>query len=685
LKILDLTAGRAGSFAAHLLSLLGHEVARPFEVGGKSDVLLYHRAKSRVPIDSLNAIATRSDVVIVDEGSSDRFGDVWGSTDVSRLAGTALVMKLVDVDGDSSATGFVLDHALGSSSELPAGDPYREYDGPPVAMPGKVTEHDVGVQVATAALAWAGHHGVLELSSAQATLVTHRYSVDYPEAEPEILATRTLNLVIPFGGVLQCLDGWVEIALLTEPPWVAVAHWLGDPDWSRDPQFPENQFLLDRAEQIQQALRAWVGCQKVAEVVGLGDKTGVPVAEFKRIELAIREAHALEHGYTEAREGFFLPSLPFHPAPRVDSSEGSITTAISPDPAAPLAGIMVVDFTIAQAGAHASWTLAQLGADVIKVENREKLDIARLWSPDRFETSFAFIEPNAGKRGMIVRWDVPEGAAVLDKLIRKADIFISNVRPDSLEKTGFTFERLVELNPRIVYLTISAEGTDAEHRKRPGWAPTFGAASGLGEAASSPGRPPMEMSQWADYAVGNSCALGAVQALRVQRLTGNPVLVDTSAAAVHSLLASDTALARQLGEAETGCRGLMLCYDGLVAFDSGDQRLELPARDLTRLPATDVVASLRARGFSAAVRHTLDEIHFGRNGFGIDPFWRLDPHPLLGRGRRTIRPPWVFDGRQIGQTTDAPWFGQHTSDVATNAIGFCSEETAALLASCVIG
>jgi len=60
---------------------------------------------------------------------------------------------------------------------------------------------------------------------------------------------------------------------------------------------------------------------------------------------------------------------------------------------------------------------------------------------------------------------------------------------------------------------------------------------------------------------------------------------------VHSLLASDTALARQLGEAETGCRGLMLCYDGLVAFDSGDQRLELPARDLTRLGASGAVAA----------------------------------------------------------------------------------------------
>jgi crotonobetainyl-CoA:carnitine CoA-transferase CaiB-like acyl-CoA transferase len=127
---------------------------------------------------------------------------------------------------------------------------------------------------------------------------------------------------------------------------------------------------------------------------------------------------------------------------------------------APLAGIRVIDLTHAYAGPFATYHLGLMGAEVIKVEAPGG-DEFRHWR----ETTFA--QANAGKRSIVLDLKRPEGLAILYELVKEADVLTENLRPGAAAKLGVEWERLKEINPRLIFCSVSGFGQDGELRDRP--------------------------------------------------------------------------------------------------------------------------------------------------------------------------------------------------------------------------
>jgi crotonobetainyl-CoA:carnitine CoA-transferase CaiB-like acyl-CoA transferase len=127
---------------------------------------------------------------------------------------------------------------------------------------------------------------------------------------------------------------------------------------------------------------------------------------------------------------------------------------------APLSHLKILDLTRILAGPFCTMKLGDMGADVIKVEQPESGDDTRQWGPPFWENSDAvyFLAVNRNKRSLTLDLKADEGKRILEALVQKCDVLIENFRPGVLEKLGFSYERLQELNPRLIYCSISGYG-----------------------------------------------------------------------------------------------------------------------------------------------------------------------------------------------------------------------------------
>ena len=131
-----------------------------------------------------------------------------------------------------------------------------------------------------------------------------------------------------------------------------------------------------------------------------------------------------------------------------------------------LQGIKVLDLGRVLAGPFCSAMLADLGADVIKVEEPEKGDDTRHFNPFEEGESTYFMQLNRNKRGITL--DLKKGKHVLLKLIQETDVLVENFRPGTMEKLGLGYEELKKINPGLVYLALSGFGQYGPYRDRPG-------------------------------------------------------------------------------------------------------------------------------------------------------------------------------------------------------------------------
>jgi crotonobetainyl-CoA:carnitine CoA-transferase CaiB-like acyl-CoA transferase len=171
----------------------------------------------------------------------------------------------------------------------------------------------------------------------------------------------------------------------------------------------------------------------------------------------------------------------------------------SGDPTGPLAGIRVIDCSTVLAGPYCTMLLGDLGADVTKVEPPEG-DATRGWGPPWVgdeaagtRTAAYYLAVNRNKRSLRLDLRRPEGAAVLETLLRDADVLVENARLGGFERLGFSDERLRELNPRLVHLAISGFGTSGPDASKPGYDFVIQAVSGLMSITGEPNGPPTKV------------------------------------------------------------------------------------------------------------------------------------------------------------------------------------------------
>ena len=197
---------------------------------------------------------------------------------------------------------------------------------------------------------------------------------------------------------------------------------------------------------------------------------------------------------------------------------------------APLAGMRVLELAQIMAGPTAGMMLADLGADVIKVEKLPGGDDTRAYREPRVNGASApFLMMNRNKRGIALNLKHERGREVLKRLVRDADVLTENYRRGALEKLGVGYEVLSKINPGLIYCAISGYGRDGPFADKGGFDLIAQGFSGLMSITGEPGRPPVKPGNpVADINAGLLAAMGVIAAYAHKLKTGEGQLVDTS-------------------------------------------------------------------------------------------------------------------------------------------------------------
>jgi len=194
----------------------------------------------------------------------------------------------------------------------------------------------------------------------------------------------------------------------------------------------------------------------------------------------------------------------------------------------PLEGITVLDLTRVLSGPYCTMLLADMGARVIKVEQPGKGDDTRAWGPPFLEGESAyFLSINRNKESVTLDFKHPEGRAVLDRLVAKADVFVENFRPGTLAKLGLDYQSLSSKYPQLVYCSISGFGQTGPRRAEPGYDAVIQAEGGLMSITGAADGPPFRLGvAIADIVSGMFAAYGISMALHARQRTGRGQEVD---------------------------------------------------------------------------------------------------------------------------------------------------------------
>lgn len=356
-----------------------------------------------------------------------------------------------------------------------------------------------------------------------------------------------------------------------------------------------------------------------------------------------------------------------------------------------LAGRRVLEFSTAAAGPTGGMLLALAGADVVRVESRGALDPYRAHSvatkghPDG---SVMFASVNLGKRSVLLDLRHPEGAEIALRLAATSDVVIDSLAPGALRRRGLGFTQLRERRSDIVMVSASAAGQTGPKSTFRGYAPNFGAMSGLSAAATPRGGRPTLFGRSLDSRVGTAIALAAVTGL-IAASGGEAVHVDLSdqevaAGLIGDLLsaaASGADLSSVFANEEPGQpgTGLYTCADGRHVWveDTGgalDGVVPGGAEGLMAWAAgttsDDALRTLTTAGVPATLARTVPEL---LPGDGSSRWYRHTANPQVG--------PFAAFGLPFRVGADvpaaagpAPGLGEHTAEVLAERLGLPESE-----------
>ena len=389
-------------------------------------------------------------------------------------------------------------------------------------------------------------------------------------------------------------------------------------------------------------------------------------------------------------------------------------TATPPSPLQPLTGVRVADFSSNMAGPYGAMILAQLGADVIKVEPPQG-DDSRAWPPFVEGMSLSHRHMGAGKRGMVIDLKVPEGVAVALALIANCDVVLQSMRPGVADRIGIGQAASRAANPDVLYYDLNAFGSGPTGNAMPGYDPLVQAFTGIMQMTGHAGSPPTRCApSLIDLGSGQWIALGVLAAL-MARQQGRPVgsietaLVDTAFSVIPYQATAAKLTGKRPPKSGSGnpIAAPYQCYrarDADILIAAPSQRLweavvnALGAPELARDPrfagvsdrsenlqaleqalnailARDDVASWIDRLSSAGVPVTrvsgLEEAVRSPVADERRTFIESDGVPL-------VRLPWLADGQPLPWRRTAPRLGEHSLEILSE-LGYDAGQCAALI------
>jgi crotonobetainyl-CoA:carnitine CoA-transferase CaiB-like acyl-CoA transferase len=389
----------------------------------------------------------------------------------------------------------------------------------------------------------------------------------------------------------------------------------------------------------------------------------------------------------------------------------------------PLAGLKVIDLTHVMAGPTCTLMLADMGADVIKVEKIPGGDDTRRSVPPAIDgEAAAFMMMNRNKRGIALDLKAAGGRRVLARLLARADVVVENYRPGTMKRLGFDYEELRQDNPGLIYCALSGFGRTGPYGHRGGFDLVAQAMSGIMSlTGEGPGRPPTKCgAPLTDITCGILAAMGILAAYAHRLQSGRGQMVDTSlfeAGIVQTYWQSAIALATGAAPGPMGsAHPLNAPYqafetaDGWIVIGGSNQKnwlnalRALEAESLAADPrfaenadrmahlkeleaalapyfkartSADLLARLEAQGVPAGPVYDVVQMHADPQVQAREMVVEVE-HARLGPVR-TLGLPVKFSDTPGKVGMGAPVYGQHTREVL-RAHGFSDADIAALLA-----
>jgi len=712
LVVIEATHGVAVRFCGRLFAQLGATVVRA--ASGDDTVIGYGgdagEAYGRwLDVGKLStAPEGAADLVIAGQ---DAAGVAAGEALVARLGGESALLAIRWFNPTGPYAGW---HGSDEIIQALAGLAYAfgPIEGPPTLAQGH------GPQVAA---------GIVGFNAAMGALIANprprRIETDVYEAYMCLTETGAVSAFMEGGASVRLgvnrfvptypcstyrtKDGWVGVTALTPSQWRGFCTMIGRPELGPDPRFTTTVDRLLAGDVVDALCEPPFLHKTTAEWVSLGDQARVPITPMPDLAEMPHTPHWRDRGSfgpydPSGRPG---PTMPYRMAfdgPPVARFEGGA-------PAAPLRGLKVVDFTMGWAGPLAARYLADLGAEVIKIESESHPDWWRGWEADQSgdpppqETKFSFISVNRNKRGVVLDLASAEGLARAKALLAEADVAIENFAAGIMDRLGLGPAVRRALNRNLIAISMPAFGNGGPLSGVRAYGSTVEQASGLPFANGRDDWPPcLQHVAFGDPLAGLFGASAALAALAGRHRHG-AAEVDLGQVECLFQFAADALIAQQLSATplpRTGSRRPRAAPVAVVPTLADDDWLavavygepawralcavlgrpdwavlgEVQARTFqadeieagiaawaSDKLAGDATAMLQAAGVSAAPVQRVAELSYDPQ-LADAGFWANMERRYVG-AHITPAAPFAYDGVRPALLRPAPTLGEHTAEV----------------------
>ncbi|WP_457638460.1 CaiB/BaiF CoA transferase family protein [Oceanithermus sp.] len=392
-----------------------------------------------------------------------------------------------------------------------------------------------------------------------------------------------------------------------------------------------------------------------------------------------------------------------------------------------LSGLKVLDLSRILAGPYATQMLADLGAEVWKVESPWGDDTRRWGPPFEQGESAYFLSTNRGKKSLAVNLKDPRGQELVRRLAEKADVLVENFKAGDLARYGLDYESLAKANPGLVYASITGFGQNGPRAREPGYDAALQGITGIMSITGEPDGPPVKIGvAWIDVLTGLTAAVGILAALREREVSGRGQHIDLAlfdvgvAALVNQAQAylMSGVVPQRMGSAHPQ----IVPYQAFAASDKWfilavgndgqyqkltealqrpdlweDERYQTNAgrvehrgelvAELARVFKTRSRAEwleiLREAGVPATPVNDVGEALADPQAEARGLLWSVE-HPLLGPTPLLASPLQHMSRTPAAPSAPPPLLGQHTREVLTGVLGLPDEEVSRLVADGVV-
>ena len=384
----------------------------------------------------------------------------------------------------------------------------------------------------------------------------------------------------------------------------------------------------------------------------------------------------------------------------------------------PLAGIRVADFSVHAAGPFAGLMLAEMGAQVIKVESSARLDITRRPHAMYGKPPSSFEQINANKMSVCLNLKEPRAVELALELVSVSELAIENFRPGVMRRLGLGYEAMKEVRPDIILVSLSSNGQTGPESNYAGYAPMFAALGGLGQLTGYPDGPPVELRHAMDHTGGMMAALAAVAALSARQRTGLGQHVDVSVRDLATSFIGPELLDVAMNSRESrrnGNRDASAAPQGVYRCRGEDEWVSISVASesewqgfVTAIGSPEWATGeefgdafrrwrrhdeLDARIEEWTLRRTSAEATQALQRYGVAAHPSLSPDAMMrdahllaraafpgvsngatGERQRAVVPPWRFSETPASVDQWTPTLGQHNLEVFSGILGLSPEE-----------